>query len=846
MWRIQRGRGLDSPGRDGEYQRCGTYPGLPPRIGDGRLPRRSRAGRAAKCSAASLLVLLALPLAYASGPAADLARAIRESTFDRDECYRVRELRLAKEDIRIYLTDGHLIFAKPVAGHRIAAVFVADTEGGDAEIILMPPDRAERRSLASYTHSPNLDEHFRMAMFLFTGDDYNALISQMAENTFNRKTPEIGAVLDDDYASMLRNLCTSYQTRLVNDLLNTSAHQPGLFAALISSNNLGNFDVLFDPIAREQIFAGQVSSRNGRFYFDTWTSFEDNAVRHGQAPPAMDLSVSDYRIDATVEPDLSLSAVTRMKVEPRVDGLRAMSFDIAPQMEITGASLDGRPVEVLQRESLRSDAARGGNQMFLIASAEPLQAGRVYELEIRHSGKVIVDAGDRVLYVSARGNWYPMHGSQFATYDLTFRHPKDLDLAAPGDLVDEHTDGEWRITHRRTSATIRMAAFNLGNYAKKRVEAGPYVVEVCANRALEAALQPRPMEAIVLPRTPIYPRRDEAVPMPAEAPPAPLERLKKMATDIGAAMDFMSTKFGPPALPHLMVSPIPGTFGQGFPGLIYLSTLAYLNRLPGPLASRSPNDPMALFFQEVLQAHETAHQWWGNRVASSSYRDNWLMEALASYSSILYLEKIKGDRPVAAILDGYRDSLLAKGTNGDTIESAGPIVLGGRLESSLEPAAWRAITYGKGTWILQMLRRRMGDQQFLAMLAALAKQYDHREISTDQFRRFAAGFLPPKSDDPQLETFFDEWVYGTGIPSLKMTYSVKGKAPALRLTGTVSQSGVPEDFATLVPVEVQLSRTRTVTQWVRCSEEGGAFTMTLRLPPLKVTLDPNHGVLRKP
>ena len=36
------------------------------------------------------------------------------------------------------------------------------------------------------------------------------------------------------------------------------------------------------------------------------------------------------------------------------------------------------------------------------------------------------------------------------------------------------------------------------------------------------------------------------------------------------------SKFGPPALPHITVSPIPGTFGQGFPGLIYISTMAYL------------------------------------------------------------------------------------------------------------------------------------------------------------------------------------------------------------------------------------------------------------------------------
>src|SRR3954468_14251422 len=89
-----------------------------------------------------LALLLRLPVASAGG-ATDIARAIRENSFDRDECYRVRDLTLVKEDIRLYFTDGHLIFSKRVAGRRIAAVFSADVEGGDGEMILLPPDRGE-------------------------------------------------------------------------------------------------------------------------------------------------------------------------------------------------------------------------------------------------------------------------------------------------------------------------------------------------------------------------------------------------------------------------------------------------------------------------------------------------------------------------------------------------------------------------------------------------------------------------------------------------------------------------------------------------------------------------------
>ena len=797
-----------------------------------------------------LLCVFAVNAAFlvAATPAADLARAIRDNSFDGDECYRVRDLRLAKEDLKIYLTDGHLIFAKPVDGHRIAAVFVADTEGGDAEVILMPPDRAERRSLASYIHSPTLDEHFRTAVFLFTGDDYAVLTSQMAENPSNRKTPEIGALLDEQYTPMLRNICASYQTRLVLDLLNASATKPGLFAALVTSPKLGSFDLSFDPSLREQITAGQLARRDDRLYFDSWTNFAARSTRHSPPPPDA-LAISDYRIQATVQPDLTLDVVTRLKVQPRIAGERALPFDIAPQMHVTSATLDGVPVEILQRESLRTDASRGGNSMFLVVPPEPPAPGVAHELEIHHSGRVILDAGDRVFYVSARGNWYPIYGSQFATYDLTFRHPRDLDLVAPGEIVEDRTEGDWRITHRRVSVPIRVAAFNLGNYSCKRVDRAGYVVDVCANRELERALQPASSLALI-PRTPatLSRRSQNTLPQVAEAPPDPLQRLQSMASDVASALQFMAARFGPPAVPHLTVSPIPGTFGQGFPGLVYLSTLSYLNKLPSSFipAANAPSETTDLFFQSLLQVHETAHQWWGNRVLGAGYRDHWLMEALANYSSLLYLEKTKGPRLVDMVLDHYRATLLEKGAGEGTIESAGPIVLGQRLQSSLDPAAWRAITYGKGTWIVQMLRRRMGDDNFFAMLAAMTKRYDRQEISTEQFRQLAAGFLPPKSDDPQLETFFDQWVYGTGIPSLKMSYTVKGKVPALKLTATVTQSGVPDDFETLAPVEIEIARGRSITRWLRCSSDPATFTMALKAPPVKVVLDPNHAVLRKP
>ena len=779
----------------------------------------------------------------AAETAADLAKSIREAAFDVNECYRVRDIKLVKEDIQFYFNDGYLIFSKPVAGRPIAAVFSATTDGGDGEVIVLPPDRAERQSLAAYTHSPNLDDHFRNVALLFTGDEYASLKPQIDDNPATKKLPEIGALLAENWTPLLHTLATSYQNRLALDLYGGVKHD-GMLAAFIESPKLGNFDVLYDPKNVEQVMAGQVATRGNRTYFDTWMNFPSQSARKNPAPRPVELAMSDYRIDATIEADLSMAAVTRVKVKPSRN-MPAVGFDLAPAMTVTQASVDGKPAEVLEKGGERANLVTSGNGMFVVIPPQPLEAGREYEFEFHHSGKVILDAGDHVFYVIARGNWYPTHGTQFCSYDLTFHYPKEFDLVATGDVVEEHADETQRTTRRKTSALVRNAGFNLGDYVHARVDRGAFSVDVCANQKLEMALRPKPQQVLVDPNPP---RRGRAIDPLKGVPPAepvldPKARLQLLAGDVASAMEFMASKFGPPALPHLTVSPIPGTFGQGFPGLIYLSTLSYLQTLPPSVTPASSTS--GTFFEDVLQAHETAHQWWGNRVMGATYRDNWLMEALANYSALLYLEKRKGPKAMERLLDAYREQLLVKNEEGQIVDSAGPIVLGQRLESSQQPEGWHAITYGKGSWILHMLRRRMGDQRFLAMMAEILKRYDHATITTEQFRKLAAQFLPPKSDDPALESFFDQWVYSTGIPALKMTYSVKGAAPAVRVTGTITQADVNEDFEAYVPVEIQLGKGQSVTKWVATSNEPQTFTVALKQAPVKVVLDPKESVLRR-
>ena len=786
--------------------------------------------------------------ARAGTPVRDLAQGVLDAGLDLDECYQVRDLRFNKEDARFYLTEGLLIFGKPVNGVRLSAVFSGDVEGGDAEVLVMPPNRSERLSLASFTGSPNLDEHFQTAVLIFSDDTYSALLELIAARGTPRKRPERGALLVQAWDPVVRNLPRSFQVRIVKDLLGETRATSGFFYGALMSRRTGNFDFLYDPCEDGQINVGQVVARNNQGYFDLWTRFQAQSFRnHKRATPAEDAVVKSYRIDTALDPDLRLQCTTEAIVIPGPQATRALQFDISPQMRVTEARIAGEPAEVFQPDSIRSSLIRGDvDEPLLIIPSKPLDPSREYRVEMKHSGSVVSESGNGVYFVGARGSWYPHRFPQFARYDLSFHYPRDFDLLATGEGVEQSTQGEWRMARYRLETPVRLAGFNLGRFDHRSIKRGNYTVNVYANRTLEPALQQR---VAVVPPPSSGPPGDhrwlvDLAPFSGTTPPAePNAHLEQFADEIASGLDFMAGRFGPPILNTLSVSPIPGNFGQGFPGLVYLSTLAYLDPKFRPAALRS--ETQQLFYSDIMPAHETAHQWWGNLVTSAGSEDEWLMEALANYSALLYLEQRKGPGALDEVLDDYRRQLLAKSESGAMIESAGPIIWGRRLDRSRAPSAWLVITYDKGSWIMHMLRRRMGDERFLAMLADLRRRYQYKTITTDQFRRLAAEALPPDSFDPQLEAFFDQWVYSTGIPAIRMSHSVRGKAPNLRITGTITQTEIAEDFSTWIPFEIQFPKGKPIVHWVKTGNDPASFSVAVREPPSKVLLDPSNSVLRK-
>ena len=159
------------------------------------------------------------------------------------------------------------------------------------------------------------------------------------------------------------------------------------------------------------------------------------------------------------------------------------------------------------------------------------------------------------------------------------------------------------------------------------------------------------------------------------------------------------------------------------------------------------------------------------------------------------------------------------------------------------PDAFHTITYDKGAWIFHMLRRRLGYERFLKMLAEFRRRSDQHPASTADLRALVKDYLPPHVSAATVDGFFENWVYSTGIPALKLSYSVKGVAPAIRITGMVEQSGVDDAFSVEAPVEIQFAKGASQTIWVETSNAGASFSTILKQAPVRVSIPIGTGVL---
>jgi aminopeptidase N len=222
-----------------------------------------------------------------------------------------------------------------------------------------------------------------------------------------------------------------------------------------------------------------------------------------------------------------------------------------------------------------------------------------------------------------------------------------------------------------------------------------------------------------------------------------------------------------------------------------------------------------------------ARQWIGHKVTAASYHDQWLMEGLARYVGAMYVESTQGST------SQFRDVLEEARAAAMENDVAGAIWLGPRLTSSETPRGYRTVG-GKGMWVIHMLRGEIGQDAFSRMLRELVQTHADRSMSTWDFKRLAE-----KHAGKEMDWFFDQWVFGTGIPAYSLDYKVESAQDGVVIEGAIKQSGVPDGFTMQVPVYADdelLGR-------VQVSDSEGEFRFKVAKRPERVVVDPQQTIL---
>jgi hypothetical protein len=628
---------------------------------------------------------------------------------------------------------------------------------------------------------------------------------------------------------------------------------------MVQTYSAGAVEVSVDNRREEQVTIGQPRFTDGARSFDVWASFQ--AANSPATRPEAFLPV-EYRVDSSIADDLSLQGKTRLHLRVGRAGERVVPVEISRQLtvdEIQGE--DGQPLPYFQNEELsRRDAARRGNDFILVVLPAGKPAGADLHLQVAYHGNVITDAGNGAYFVGERGAWYAhIGGEHFTPYDLTFRWPKRLTLVATGVGSEVREDADAKSGRWRSETQFPTAGFNLSQYQMANT-AGQPKIQVYANKELEEAITARLQRGtpnFVPPPSMLDRYKDpDRLSGSTDQPPAPspTSALKQLGASVQDSIHFFENLNGAFPFDHLSVAQIPGSFGQGWPGLVYLSTLAFL---PAETQERAGLDEWAQSeARDLMPFHEVAHQWWGNVTGASSYRDVWIEEAMANYLALWYADTKKlGQHRLTNWLEHYRAELAAKvpGTE-RSIEDVGPLVLGPRLGSLKVPDAYNTLIYGKGTWVIHMLREMLRDPnakdpdaRFRELLRAILAEHQFRPLSTADFQHAIEQHMTPAMDlegTHRMDWFFDQWVRGTDLPRYTVKFEVTPHGNAFIVSGRLEQQGTEDVFTAPVPLYALRSGGKPERLGVVVTTGAETrFHFESRTRPTRIVIDPNLTLL---
>lgn len=236
-------------------------------------------------------------------------------------------------------------------------------------------------------------------------------------------------------------------------------------------------------------------------------------------------------------------------------------------------------------------------------------------------------------------------------------------------------------------------------------------------------------------------------------------------------------------------------------------------------------------FTFSLDAHELAHQWFGNSVTCATWQDIWINEGFARFSEYLAIEKILSEQNALA----YRldDMASVLGTLGGSVYVPED---GANDEDRIFNFR---LTYQKGGLILHMIRNIVNDDDlFFQTFQSYLEQYKDSTASGNDFRK-----LLEVETGLQFDNFFSEWYYGEGYPVFDITWQKRNDT--LRLNIDQATTFTTSLFTTPMEFEVSYENGETEIFRVSQSKNQEEFNIPVSGAVANLAFDPDRWLIKK-
>ncbi|HEX9422423.1 MAG TPA: carboxypeptidase regulatory-like domain-containing protein [Pyrinomonadaceae bacterium] len=720
----------------------------------------------------------------------------------------VNNLVLKREGAAFNLRSGEIYFLTPVEGRYTAAIFI-----GDGDFSLTPPTDNEKNSLKIFTHESSITEQFTSLILRFTDKTFEEIKNAPAvKMEANGPQASRAADLFRENQNLLRKrLRDNGELRTLADLY--APERPGFFTAFINGKRFSKLVYFFNPlgipdVSPEEVMLFSYGEEDGGI----WTAFHRlDEYQKGIASSSEDhrlIDIARHEIAGTIK-GAHLSATDRLTFRALVPG-RVVPLSLYRTLRVSRV-LDeqGKELNFVQ-EGKDADADFG------IIMPQALEAGKSCTVTVQYDGgDALRDSGGGNFILVPRSTWYPNNGgTQFgdrAIFDMTFRYPKGYTFVGTGAAAGPETkEGDQSVAKWSSGTTeLAVAGFNYGRFKKKEIadqESG-YNIEFYAN--LEVPDELRQIQQAIE-----QAESQGARTMTTLGSISTTKMADSALADAQNATRIYNLFFGRLPYTRIAMTQQPaGFFGQAWPTLVFMPYTAFIDTTQRTqlMGIRGGTNN----FWRYVAPHEIAHQWWGHVVGWDSYRDQWMSEGFAEFSASLYVQYVRQD--LTKFIDFWENQrkLIVEAnpaTKNRKPYTVGPVTQGYRLNSGKTGGVARYLIYPKGAYILHMLRMMMfdqaktGDARFQELMKDFIKTNFNQDVSTEDFKKAVEKHMTRQMDVDQngrMDWFFNEWVYGTEIPSYRFDYQVSSDGT---LKGQITQSGVSKDFVMAVPLYLDFGK----------------------------------------